>query len=48
MERFDNDGVLLAHDYLTFYLDDLSFAFKYLKSFDNVIKQIENQKESIL
>ena len=48
MERFDNDGVLLAHDYLTFYLDDLSFAFKYLKSFDSVIKQIENQKESIL
>ena len=48
MERFETEGVLLAHDYLTFYLSDLNFAFKYLKFFDEVIKKLEEEKESIL
>ena len=44
-KEFDDEKILIAHDYCTFYLNDLDFAFKYLKYFDKVMNYIENKKD---
>ena len=44
-KEFDDEKILIAHDYCTFYLSDLDFAFKYLKYFDKVMNYIENKKD---
>ena len=44
-KEFDDEKILIAHDYCTFYLSDLDFAFKYLKYFDKVMNIIENKKD---
>ena len=44
-KEFDDEKILIAHDYCTFYLSDLDFAFKYLKYFDKVMNCIENKKD---
>ena len=47
LDIFEQQNVLIAHDYLSFYLSDLKFAYKYLKYFDKVIQYIEQNKEEI-
>ena len=44
-KEFDDEKVLIAHDYCSFKLNDLEFAYKYLKYFDKVMNYIENTKE---
>ena len=43
-EEFEEKKILLANDYLSFNLNDLDFAYKYLKPFDEVINFIEDNK----
>ena len=44
-EEFDQKKILLANDYLTFNLNELFLAYKYLKPFDDIIKNIEQNKK---
>ena len=44
-EEFDKQKILLANDYLTFNLNELFLAYKYLKPFYEVISFIENNKK---
>ena len=44
-EEFDKQKILLANDYLTFNLNELFLAYKYLKPFYEVISSIENNKK---
>ena len=44
-EEFEIKKILLANDYLTFNLNELFLAYKYLKPFDEIITCIENNKK---
>ena len=44
-EEFEQKKILLANDYLTFNLYELSLAYKYLKPFDEIINSIEQNKK---
>ena len=44
-EEFDKKKILFTNDYLSFYLYELPVAYKYLKSFDEIINTIEGNKK---
>ena len=44
-EEFDKKKILFTNDYLSFYLYELPMAYKYLKSFDEIINTIEGNKK---
>ena len=44
-EEFDKKKILFTNDYLSFYLYELPVAYKYLKSFDEIINIIEGNKK---
>jgi ribonuclease BN (tRNA processing enzyme) len=44
-EEFDKKKILFTNDYLSFYLYELPVAYKYLKSFDEIINAIEGNKK---
>ena len=44
-EEFDKKKILFTNDYLSFYLYELPVAYKYLKSFDEIINNIEGNKK---
>ena len=44
-EEFDKKKILFTNDYLTFSLNELPVAYKYLKSFDEVINTIDENKK---
>ena len=44
-EEFEQNKILLAHDYLTFNLNELFLAYKYLNPFSEIISYIENNKK---
>ena len=43
--EFDKKKILFTNDYLSFYLYELPVAYKYLKSFDEIINTIEGNKK---
>ena len=45
-EEFDKKKILFTNDYLSFYLYELPVAYKYLKSFDEIINTIEGNKKT--
>ena len=44
-EEFDKKKILFTNDYLSFGLNELPVAYKYLKSFDEVINNIDENKK---
>ena len=44
-EEFGQNKILLTNDYLTFNLNELFLAYKYLQPFDEIISYIENNKK---
>ena len=44
-EEYDKKKILFTNDYLSFYLYELPVAYKYLKSFDEIINTIEQNKK---
>ena len=44
-EEFDKKKILFSNDYLSFNLNELPFAYKYLKSFDEIINTLEENKK---
>ena len=44
-EEFEQKKILMANDYLTFNLNELFLAYKYLKPFDDIINSIEKNKK---
>ena len=44
-EEYAKKKILFSNDYLSFSLNELPFAYKYLKSFDEIIKNIEGDKK---
>ena len=44
-EEFDKKKILFTNDYLSFCLNELPVAYKYLKSFDEVINNIDENKK---
>ena len=44
-EEHDKKKILFSNDYLSFNLNQLPFAYKYLKSFDEIINTIEGNKK---
>ena len=44
-EEFGQNKILLANDYLTFNLNELSLAYKYVQPFDEIISYIEKNKK---
>ena len=44
-EEFEQKKILLTNDYLTFNLNELFLAYKYLKPFDEIINSIEKNKK---
>ena len=44
-KEFEQDKILLTNDYLSFNLNELFLAYKYLKSFDEIINCIEKNKK---
>ena len=44
-EEFNKKKILFTNDYLSFSLNELPFAYKYLKPFDEIINIFENNKK---
>ena len=44
-EEFNKKKILFTNDYLSFSLNELPFAYKYLKPFDEIINTLENNKK---
>ena len=44
-EEFNKKKILFTNDYLSFSLNELPFAHKYLKPFDEIINTLENNKK---
>ena len=44
-EEFEQKKILLTNDYLTFNINELFLAYKYLKPFDEIITTIEKNKK---